>query len=60
MHHVRGRDLVRKARLSTDSPKSRLSRWNTGDSLATAYGGIVPMPEYRNVTRLATFIEELA
>ncbi|MFC7648765.1 VWA domain-containing protein [Streptosporangium lutulentum] len=36
------------------------AQWDTGDSLATAYGGIVPMHECRNVAQLAAFIEELA
>ncbi|MGV9303415.1 vWA domain-containing protein [Nonomuraea sp. NPDC003727] len=35
-------------------------QWDSGDSLATAYGSIVPMRECRNVTQLAEFIERLA
>ncbi|MGJ6960588.1 vWA domain-containing protein [Streptosporangium sp. G11] len=35
------------------------AQWDSGDSLATAYGGIVPMHECRNVVQLAAFIEEL-
>ncbi|WP_433421142.1 vWA domain-containing protein [Microtetraspora malaysiensis] len=34
-------------------------QWDTGDSLASAYAGIVPMYECRNVAQLATFVEEL-
>ncbi|MEU7983355.1 VWA domain-containing protein [Streptosporangium canum] len=37
-----------------------VSQWDTGDSLATSYGGVVPMHECRNVVQLAAFIEELA
>ncbi|WP_433243288.1 vWA domain-containing protein [Streptosporangium sp. CA-135522] len=37
-----------------------VSQWDTGDSLATAYGAIVPMHECRNIVQLAAFIEELA
>ncbi|WP_436758929.1 vWA domain-containing protein [Streptosporangium sp. V21-05] len=35
------------------------AQWDSGDSLATAYGGIVPMYECRNAAQLAAFIEEL-
>ncbi|MCC5579222.1 VWA domain-containing protein [Microtetraspora sp. AC03309] len=35
-------------------------QWDTGDSVATSYAGIVPMHECRNVTQLAAFIEDLA
>jgi hypothetical protein len=35
-------------------------QWDTGDSVATAYGGIVSMYECRNVAQLAAFIEDLA
>ncbi|WP_084516732.1 vWA domain-containing protein [Microtetraspora niveoalba] len=34
-------------------------QWDTGDSVATAYAGIVPMYECRNVAQLAAFVEEL-
>jgi uncharacterized protein with von Willebrand factor type A (vWA) domain len=34
--------------------------WDTGDSAAGAYGEIVPMHECRNLTQLASFIEDLA
>ncbi|MBG0825142.1 VWA domain-containing protein [Planomonospora sp. ID91781] len=37
-----------------------VAQWDTGDSSATAYGGIVPMYECRNVVQLSAFIEELA
>ncbi|WP_440098424.1 vWA domain-containing protein [Streptosporangium sp. H16] len=35
------------------------AQWDSGDSLATAYGGIVPMYECRNAAQLAAFIEAL-
>ncbi|MEW9532166.1 VWA domain-containing protein [Microbispora sp. NPDC049125] len=36
------------------------AQWDTGDSLATAYGAVVPMHECRNVAQLAAFVETLA
>ncbi|HEY9524844.1 MAG TPA: VWA domain-containing protein, partial [Thermopolyspora sp.] len=41
------------------NPEPRV-QWDTGDSVATAYGGIVSMYECRNVAQLAAFIEDLA
>ncbi|GAA3834275.1 VWA domain-containing protein [Sphaerisporangium flaviroseum] len=41
------------------NPEPR-AQWDTGDSVATAYGGVVAMHECRNVAQLAAFIEELA
>ncbi|MCT9930962.1 VWA domain-containing protein [Planotetraspora sp. A-T 1434] len=35
-------------------------QWDTGDSVAMAYGAVVPMYECRNVAQLAEFIETLA
>ncbi|MGI5273993.1 vWA domain-containing protein [Nonomuraea sp. CA-218870] len=35
-------------------------QWDTGDSIATEYGSVVPMHECRNVAQLAAFIEDLA
>ncbi|GAA2364619.1 vWA domain-containing protein [Nonomuraea africana] len=35
-------------------------QWDSGDSLATSYGSIVPMRECRNIAQLAEFIERLA
>ncbi|MEV0378701.1 VWA domain-containing protein [Nonomuraea sp. NPDC050643] len=35
-------------------------QWDTGDSLASDYGAVVPMYECRNVTQLTAFIETLA
>ncbi|MEU8271976.1 VWA domain-containing protein [Sphaerisporangium sp. NPDC049002] len=41
------------------NPEPR-AQWDTGDSVATTYGGVVAMHECRNVAQLAAFIEELA
>jgi uncharacterized protein with von Willebrand factor type A (vWA) domain len=41
------------------NPEPR-GQWDTGDSAATTYGGIVPMYECRNVAQLAAFIQDLA
>ncbi|ETK31609.1 vWA domain-containing protein [Microbispora sp. ATCC PTA-5024] len=41
------------------NPEPR-AQWDTGDSLATAYGTVVPMHECRNVAQLAAFVETLA
>ncbi|SEG93306.1 hypothetical protein SAMN05444920_10887 [Nonomuraea solani] len=35
-------------------------QWDTGDSIASDYGTIVPMYECRNVTQLTAFIESIA
>jgi uncharacterized protein with von Willebrand factor type A (vWA) domain len=37
-----------------------LAQWDTGDSVATPYGGVIEMHECRNVAQLAAFIENLA
>ncbi|MEU7001126.1 VWA domain-containing protein [Nonomuraea sp. NPDC046570] len=37
-----------------------VAQWDTGDSLATSYGSVVPMRECRNVAQLTAFIEDLA
>ena len=41
------------------NPEPR-AQWDTGDSMATAYGRVVPMHECRNVAQLAAFVEDLA
>jgi uncharacterized protein with von Willebrand factor type A (vWA) domain len=41
------------------NPEPR-AQWDTGDSVATSYGGVVEMHECRNVAQLAAFIEDLA
>ncbi|GIH26155.1 hypothetical protein Aph01nite_44650 [Acrocarpospora phusangensis] len=38
------------------NPEPR-AQWDTGDSVATGYGAVVPMYECRNITQLAAFIE---
>ncbi|RCG27272.1 VWA domain-containing protein [Sphaerisporangium album] len=40
------------------NPEPR-AQWDTGDSVATPYGGVVEMIECRNLTQLAAFIEDL-
>lgn len=35
-------------------------QWDSGDSAASAYAGVVPMHECRNLTQLADFVESLA
>ncbi|MEU4829609.1 VWA domain-containing protein [Streptosporangium sp. NPDC023615] len=52
--------LARDARHAYWLNPEPTAQWDTGDSLATAYGGVVPMYECRNVAQLAAFIEELA
>ncbi|WP_214416130.1 vWA domain-containing protein [Sphaerisporangium fuscum] len=41
------------------NPEPR-AQWDTGDSVASAYGGVVDMHECRNVAQLTAFIEDLA
>jgi uncharacterized protein with von Willebrand factor type A (vWA) domain len=41
------------------NPEPR-AQWDTGDSIATSYDGVVAMHECRNVAQLAAFIEDLA
>lgn len=41
------------------NPEPR-AQWDTGDSLASDYGAVVPMHECRNVAQLTAFIETLA
>ncbi|WP_031166934.1 vWA domain-containing protein [Streptosporangium roseum] len=54
------RRLSREARHAYWLNPEPVSQWDTGDSVATAYGAVVPMYECRNVVQLAAFIEELA
>lgn len=35
-------------------------QWDTGDSVASRYGALVPMVECRNLTQLAEFVKDLA
>ena len=41
------------------NPEAR-RQWDTGDSAASRYGGLVPMVECRNLTQLQSFIKDLA
>lgn len=52
--------LAREARHAYWLNPEPSSQWDTGDSVATAYGTVVPMHECRNVAQLAAFIEDLA
>ncbi len=36
------------------------AQWDTGDSIATDYGAVIPMYECRNVVQLTAFIESIA
>jgi uncharacterized protein with von Willebrand factor type A (vWA) domain len=36
------------------------AQWDTGDSIATDYGTVIPMHECRNVVQLTAFIESIA
>ncbi|WP_336206141.1 vWA domain-containing protein [Nonomuraea sp. LPB2021202275-12-8] len=40
------------------NPEPR-QQWDTGDSIATDYGTVIPMHECRNVTQLTAFIESI-
>ncbi|MDH2427438.1 VWA domain-containing protein [Sphaerisporangium sp. TRM90804] len=53
------RRLTREARHTYWLNPEPRAQWDTGDSLATAYGGVVEMRECRNVTQLAAFVEDL-
>nr|WP_260408603.1 VWA domain-containing protein [Planomonospora venezuelensis] len=52
--------LSREARHSYWLNPEPVNQWDSGDSVATAYGSVVPMYECRNVAQLAAFIEDLA
>ncbi|WGL52739.1 VWA domain-containing protein [Nocardioides sp. BP30] len=41
------------------NPEAR-RQWDTGDSVASRYGALVPMVECRNLTQLAAFVKDLA
>ncbi|MET8001852.1 vWA domain-containing protein [Nonomuraea glycinis] len=41
------------------NPEPR-AQWDTGDSIATDYGAVIPMHECRNVVQLTAFIESIA
>jgi uncharacterized protein with von Willebrand factor type A (vWA) domain len=52
--------LVRQARHAYWLNPEPRAQWDTGDSVATEYGAVVPTHECRNVAQLAAFIEDLA
>ena len=53
------RDIVGRARRAYWLNPERRSAWDTGDSIAADYGGVVPMVECRNLAQLASFVREL-
>ncbi|MFF0312664.1 VWA domain-containing protein [Streptosporangium sp. NPDC004379] len=53
------RCMVREARHAHWLNPEPVSQWDTGDSLASAYGTVVPMRECRNVVQLSAFVEDL-
>ncbi|MBO3749477.1 VWA domain-containing protein [Streptosporangiaceae bacterium NEAU-GS5] len=52
--------LAKKARHAYWLNPEPHTQWDTGDSLATAYGSVVAMSECRNVAQLSEFIQDLA
>jgi uncharacterized protein with von Willebrand factor type A (vWA) domain len=54
------REMAGRARhawwLNPEHPR----HWDTGDSAATAYGGVVPMVECRNLAQLSDFVRSLS
>ncbi|MBF8192388.1 VWA domain-containing protein [Nonomuraea sp. K274] len=54
------RSLVSKARHAYWLNPEPRQQWDTGDSVASDYGTVVPMHECRNVAQLTAFIETLA
>ncbi|GGO65447.1 vWA domain-containing protein [Nonomuraea cavernae] len=54
------KSLVAKARHAYWLNPEPRPQWDTGDSIASDYGTVVPMYECRNVSQLTGFIEQLA
>jgi len=54
------RSLTRGARHAYWLNPEPRPQWDTGDSIATEYGSVVPMYECRNAAQLAAFVEEIA
>ncbi|MEU6783657.1 VWA domain-containing protein [Nonomuraea angiospora] len=54
------RSLVGRARHAYWLNPEPVAQWDTGDSVASEYGAVVPMHECRNVAQLTAFIETLA
>lgn len=53
-------ELVGKARRAHWLNPEPRRDWDSGDSMASAFGRVVPMVECRNLAQLAAFIEDLA
>jgi uncharacterized protein len=53
------RDLASAARHAYWLNPEHRRHWDTGDSAATAYGGVVPMVECRNLAQLGAFVHDL-
>ncbi|WP_049576520.1 vWA domain-containing protein [Nonomuraea sp. SBT364] len=54
------KSLTRRARHAYWLNPEPRQQWDTGDSVATDYGTVVPMYECRNVAQLTAFIESIA
>ncbi|MEW1837929.1 VWA domain-containing protein [Nonomuraea angiospora] len=54
------RSLVGRSRHAYWLNPEPMAQWDTGDSVASEYGAVVPMHECRNVAQLTAFIETLA
>ncbi|MFI6739621.1 VWA domain-containing protein [Nonomuraea sp. NPDC050451] len=54
------RSLVSRSRHAYWLNPEPEAQWDTGDSVASEYGAVVPMHECRNVAQLTAFIETLA
>ncbi|MEO3870651.1 VWA domain-containing protein [Nonomuraea sp. B12E4] len=54
------RSLVSRSRHAYWLNPEPRQQWDTGDSVASDYGAVVPMHECRNVAQLSAFIETLA
>jgi uncharacterized protein with von Willebrand factor type A (vWA) domain len=53
------RSLTGRARHAYWLNPEPMGQWDTGDSLATDYGTVIPMYECRNVVQLSAFIERI-
>lgn len=53
------REMAGRARHSWWLNPEARRQWNTGDSEAARYGGVVPMVECRNLTQLSEFVHDL-
>jgi uncharacterized protein with von Willebrand factor type A (vWA) domain len=53
------REMERNSRHAWWLNPEHRRHWNTGDSVAAKYGGIVPMVECRNLTQLGEFVHDI-